>query len=482
MSEKLLQLTGVYISAATIRRAVCKTGEEEAGAVASPVPLGRRSPYPREAEEHLVTWIKAMRAFKLAVFKCQVMALGNRLIDGCEAAASWPNGVTEHWYYRFLREHHLDTGTYRPLEVSRAQWTTAANMKTHYAVLEEVFLKAGIAVANPDFDESKPYDESIKITHPNLLFSWDESKASLDMKQGGKSKGERVVLAGPGDRGETVANQGGGEASVVCGSYADGHSIPPMSIFAAGSILPRWTDGGPNSSKTNPATGRPYPGTYAFNDTGAMKEKLTTQFMEHNVFAAMDKPPPGVRPVGIGDGYGDHFNLETLDYLRDKQAELVLRPPHTSQASQGEDVIGFAVLKPALRKRKAMVLGEKITSGKGARLTLDDYGSCVKGPVEDAFNRERNLRSWDVIGASPFTRRVYWQLKEEEEAAAKAAGQMGTKPQPSFLPTAALAVEAAPTTMKAKPPAMTTVMMHRRARTGRLTTASPLPICGIWAQ
>ena len=154
-----------------------------------------------------------------------------------------------------------------------------------------------------------------------------------------------------------------------------------------------------------------------------MKEKLTTQFMEHNVFAAMDEPPPGVKPVGIGDGYGDHFNLETLDYLRNKPADLVLRPPHTSQASQGEDVIGFAVLKPALRKRKLIVLGDKITAKKGARLTLDDYGECVKQPTEHAFSRERNLKSWAAIDVSPFNRHVYWELKEQEDAAAAALGQ-----------------------------------------------------------
>ena len=111
------------------------------------------------------------------------------------------------------------------------------------------------------------------------------------MKQGGKSKGERIVKV-DGDGGETIANQGGGEASIVCGSYGDGHSIPPMSIFAATSILPRWTDGGPNSTKIDPATGRAYPGTFAFNGTGAMKDKLTTQYMQKNVFAAMEDPPP----------------------------------------------------------------------------------------------------------------------------------------------------------------------------------------------
>lgn len=425
VSDRLMACTGVFLSHSTIYRGVQEhlaNGNNDSS-VASPPRLGKVSPYPREAELHLVEWIRAMRGFKLSVFKSTVMSVANSQIAGTAFERHWPNGVTNNWYYRFLSSHGLDTGSYRPLEISRAQWTTSANMKTHYGVLEEVFLSAGVAVKNPDFDETKPYDEPIKIIHPNMIFSWDESKATLDMKQGGKSKAERVVLGGANDRGETIANQGGGEASIVCGSYADGHSIPPMSIFAAGSILPRWADGGPVSTKINPATGREYPGTYAFNDTGAMKEKLTTQFMEHNVFAAMDEPPPNVKPVGIGDGYGDHYNIETLDYLRAKPAELVLRPPHTSHASQGEDVVGFSVFKPALRKRKMEVLSEKVQQRKTARLTLDDYGSCVKGPAERAFSRERNLRSWDVIGVSPFTRRVYWDMKIEEEAAATAAGQ-----------------------------------------------------------
>ena len=92
-------------------------------------------------------------------------------------------------------------------------------------MLQEVFLEAGIAVKNPDFDATKPYDEAIKIIHPNMLFSWDESKATLNMKEGGESKAERVVLADGDDRGEVVGSVGGGEAFIICGSYGDGHSV-----------------------------------------------------------------------------------------------------------------------------------------------------------------------------------------------------------------------------------------------------------------
>ena len=115
--------------------------------------------------------------------------------------------------------------------------------------------------------------------------------------------------------------------------------------------------------------------------------------------------------------------METLDFLRGVPAHLVLRPPHTSHRSQGEDVVGFSVMKPALRKRKGEALAEKLISKKGTRLTLDDYGACVKQPVEEAFSRARNLASWDKIGVVPFTRRVYWELKAEEEEAAALANQ-----------------------------------------------------------
>ena len=169
LSGKLFQLTGVYISYSTIYRAVQGHSSEDAGApVDSPARRGRESPYPRDAEEHIVKWIKAMRAFKLAVFKCQVMAIANSQIIGCAAEAPWPNGVTDHWYYRFLDSHDLTTGTYRPLEISRAQWTTSKNMMAHYAVLEEVFLEAGVAIKNPDYDATKPYLQCGRPLRPGL--------------------------------------------------------------------------------------------------------------------------------------------------------------------------------------------------------------------------------------------------------------------------------------------------------------------------
>lgn len=123
---KLLELTGVYISHSTIYRAVQdhvsddSIDDDDRGPIASPAHRGKMSPYPREAEDNLAKWIRSMRAFKLAIFKCQVMAVATNQIKDCPAASSWPNGVTDRWYYNFLDRHGFSTGTYRPLWRSRA--------------------------------------------------------------------------------------------------------------------------------------------------------------------------------------------------------------------------------------------------------------------------------------------------------------------------------------------------------------------------
>jgi hypothetical protein len=128
VSKKLSKLSGVFICYQTIRRAVaaCTEDAKAASDVTSPERIGFRSPYPEEAEEaHLLQWIQAMRAFKLPIFKSTVMAVADAQIKGTVYQDDWKQGVTNNWYYRFIKSHGLGSGNYRPLELSRAQWTTA---------------------------------------------------------------------------------------------------------------------------------------------------------------------------------------------------------------------------------------------------------------------------------------------------------------------------------------------------------------------
>jgi len=131
--------------------------------------------------------------------------------------------VTNRWYQRFLERHKLDTATQRPLEISREKWCTSANLKKHYDVLEAALLQARVAVSNPRHDPADPYSPSIILTRPERLFSFDETRLTMDCTDSNKSKGNRIVTSGLDDRGDTLSSKGGGDGTGVGGSFADGH-------------------------------------------------------------------------------------------------------------------------------------------------------------------------------------------------------------------------------------------------------------------
>jgi hypothetical protein len=87
----------------------------------------------------------------------------------------------DHRYERFLKDYGLGVGNARPLEIARALWTTSSNIGKHYKVLEDTLLEAGLAVVNEGFDPNKPFDEPIKITKPERIFSFDETRIQMDM-------------------------------------------------------------------------------------------------------------------------------------------------------------------------------------------------------------------------------------------------------------------------------------------------------------
>jgi hypothetical protein len=59
------------------------------------------------------------------------------------------------------------TGHLRHLEQTRAEWYTTENLENYFEVSKGVFLKAGVAEANPDYDPMVPYFQEILITKPH---------------------------------------------------------------------------------------------------------------------------------------------------------------------------------------------------------------------------------------------------------------------------------------------------------------------------
>jgi hypothetical protein len=70
-----------------------------------------------------------------------------------------------------------------PLEMDRAMWCTAKNLKQDYNMLAEVFVSIGVAVHNPEYDSTCPFDptkptddlqtacQPILITKPDRIVS-----------------------------------------------------------------------------------------------------------------------------------------------------------------------------------------------------------------------------------------------------------------------------------------------------------------------
>ena len=167
-----------------------------------------------------------------------LMGVANAQIKGTKWEANWPDGITDNWYYRYLRGFKLSTGTSRPLDISCAKWTTSANMKIHYDVVVEVLVRLKIAVQNPDFiqDYEGIKGEEIFIVKPERLFSWDKTKVALNMRAASKAKAEHMVLVGPTDDGSMLASNSSVTARGIGGSFSSSHSLPAFFIMMCASF------------------------------------------------------------------------------------------------------------------------------------------------------------------------------------------------------------------------------------------------------
>eukprot|EP00873_Tetraselmis_striata_P041961 jgi/Tetstr1/462225/TSEL_000624.t1 len=112
---------------------------------------------------------------------------------------------------------------------------TIDNLETYYNVAADIMLNAGVAVRNPDYDPTVPRSEMLIITHPERIFSFDETRVELDCTKGGKRKGDRIVRDGKHDRGEGLSTKSSATATVACGRTGIGENLPPYTVFASGS-------------------------------------------------------------------------------------------------------------------------------------------------------------------------------------------------------------------------------------------------------
>ena len=90
-----------------------------------------------------------------------------------------------------------------------------------------------------------------------------------------------------------------------------------------------------------------------------------------------DRGQPGTkrkrRPTVVGDGHGSHFSPGALEMLTSKkgfkkccpgskieQVDFVLRVPHSSHMTQGEDVVNCEIAKREWRKQQARKMQDNV--------------------------------------------------------------------------------------------------------------------------
>ena len=135
-----------------------------------------------------------------------------------------------------------------------------------------------------------------------------------------------------------------------------------------------------------------------------------------------------LRLMGSERGPVHHYESNTfVKRLRDAGMVCILRPPHTTHVTQGEDTIHFGPFKSNYAKTKMKLLTEKRLRGAPAELKLADFPECFAEPWEHAFRREKVIEAWSKDGVFPFTRRCYWDVLQKEESQAEAAARVGAQ-------------------------------------------------------
>ena len=388
----------------------------------SPPCSGRPPILPEEFERKLVEYMLAKRALRFPVFRDEVLAMANRLITGTEYAEEFKHGlIGVGWYYRLLKKYKATIGTSnaRPLEIDRARWATADHIDEWYDMVADALVDAVVAARNPDHDPDDPTSEAIFLTHPERLLSFDESRLELDMTANSKSKAERIVVdkrEALETRGEILAHKGGLAGTGVGGSTANGCALPALFIFASGSLKLDWLKPSPRCDFTNP-DGTMRSASFTCNTKGGVRDDIGVHYLRDVVLPCFPDICEEKPIVILCDGHGSHLTLDLITFCRANHIRIVLRVPHTSHLTQGEDVCNFAVLKSRIRQEKARALTENITSTGNYRLESKDFMRVVAPAWNAAFARDVNIKAWQKTGLCPFTRSVLFTLKEREALA-----------------------------------------------------------------
>jgi hypothetical protein len=116
------------------------------------------------------------------------------------------------------------------LEIARHLWYTEVSLVEYFNV-EGVFLSAGVAKVNHDYNPAYPLCIEINITHPGRIANYDERRLEMDCTKGSKGNRERSVKVALDDDGEGVVTKSDAFALGVCSRLVEYQTQPPMIVL-----------------------------------------------------------------------------------------------------------------------------------------------------------------------------------------------------------------------------------------------------------
>ena len=315
----------------------------------------------------------------------------------------------------------------RELDITRAKWLTAANVKIHNDVVIQAAVECGLAIErgaegyaelpdltlNPEHDKDFTYAdlhdldlniEWIRWLCLELVVSLDETHVSTM----GKGENQSVGLAdGPDDHGECLTMRGSKAVSVMGGIFGDNTPAPPMCMYNSGQTAsPQWGAGWPDCK-------------FGHNEKGSFDEKWFTMYLKdvlHPELVRRGAGKNGKVALLILDGVITHCSHELILWCQANHICLVLRPPNTSSATQPEDVVHFKNLKQAWVDFKNARLLQRVLDHGECSMSWEDVVEGARLAWEHAFTARLIKKSWRAVGLIPFTRRVEIKLRRKEAA------------------------------------------------------------------
>jgi hypothetical protein len=449
----------------------------------SPELAGARPWLPHEMQQDLYDDICMLRAHNFPCTMQTVLTTARALVRGTALESKWEDYdemLTEHWYRDFCKSWDLSPADLKPLDDVRSAWETSANADKQYEIWADLALstKPPCAVRNPDFNPEKPYDQPIFWTADGLdrLSGMDETDVRGEQSKrnrapearsvtvnefgslsgGGRGRGRGGNRGGRGkkkakspnaeapesvkvDDKAVVTLKGGSKMSWAGASKGNGESLAPMCISNKGlteDMLKHAPRGTVIDHREDPPA--PMRAQYAITKSGGMEWEANVAYLEQIVQPATRSKKGEREGIHGVDGFGSHINIKVIRKAVELGQHIALRFPHGSRKIQGQDTDNFPLFARRFEKAKSEKQVAKFQAARAfaakqepprnptaqeiydaSTLTEEEWLECAVKPWEEAFDPEVNRRAWKHESIVPFTRKVYWDLRQQEEAQKK---------------------------------------------------------------